>query len=42
MEWNGSVPRSWDGSDPVFGSEKNEELNGSILCSVGGIGNGTE
>jgi hypothetical protein len=42
MEWNGSVPRSRDGSDPVFGSEKNEERNGSILCSVGGIGSGTE
>jgi hypothetical protein len=30
MEWNGSVPRSRDGSDPVFGSEKNEERNDSI------------
>jgi hypothetical protein len=30
MEWNGSVPRSRDGSDPVFDSEKNEERNGFI------------
>jgi hypothetical protein len=22
MEWNGSVPRSWDDSNPMFGSEK--------------------
>jgi hypothetical protein len=29
MEWNGSVPRS-DDSNPVFGSEKNEERNGFI------------
>jgi hypothetical protein len=38
MECNGSVPRSRDGSDHVFGSERNEERNGSILCSVGGSG----
>jgi hypothetical protein len=30
-EWNGSIPRAWNGSDPVFGSEKFEERNGSIL-----------
>jgi hypothetical protein len=42
MEWNGSVPRSRDGFDPVFGSEKNEERNGSMLCSVGEIGSGTK
>jgi hypothetical protein len=40
MEWNGSVPRSRDGSDPVFGSEKNKERNGSI--PVFGFGMGWE
>ena len=34
---NGSIPRSRDGSDPVFGSEKSDERNGSVFCSVGGI-----
>jgi hypothetical protein len=29
-EWNVSIPRAWNGSDPVFGSEKFEERNGSI------------
>jgi hypothetical protein len=38
MEWNGSVPRSRDGSDPVFGSEKNEERNGSIPVLGFGMG----
>lgn len=42
MERSESIPRAWDGSDPVFGSKKNEERNGSILCSVGRIGTGTE
>jgi hypothetical protein len=37
-EWNGSVPRSRDGSDPVFGSEKNEERNGSIPVFGFGMG----
>jgi hypothetical protein len=30
MEWNGSIPMAWNGSDPVFGSEKFEEQNGFI------------
>ena len=34
-EWNHSIPRAWNGSDPVFGSENFEERNGSIFCSVG-------
>jgi hypothetical protein len=38
MEWNGSVPRSRDGSDPVFGSEKYEERNGSIPVFGFGMG----
>jgi hypothetical protein len=38
IEWNGSVPRSWNGSDHVFGSEKNEERNGSILVFGFGMG----
>jgi hypothetical protein len=38
MECHGSILRSWDGSDPVFGLEKMEERNGSIFCSVWGIG----
>lgn len=42
MERNGSIPRSRDGSNPVFGLEKIEERNGSIFCSVGGIRSGTE
>jgi hypothetical protein len=25
MEWNGSIPAVWNGSMPVFGSDKNEE-----------------
>jgi hypothetical protein len=33
-EWDGSIPRAWNGSDPVFGSEKFEEWDGSIFCSV--------
>jgi hypothetical protein len=37
-EWNGSVPRSRDGSDPVFGSEKFEERNGSIPVFDFGMG----
>jgi hypothetical protein len=37
-EQGGMERRSRDGSDTVFDSEKNEERNGSILCSVGGIG----
>ena len=37
MERNGSIPMSRDGSDPVFGSEKVEERNGSVFCSVCGI-----
>ena len=39
---NGSIPRSRDGSDPVFGSDKIEERNGSVFFSVGGIRSGTE
>jgi hypothetical protein len=38
IEWNGSVPRSRDGFDPVFGSEKNEERNGSIPVFGFGMG----
>jgi hypothetical protein len=34
MEWNGSILAVWNGSMPVFGLDKNEERNGSILCSV--------
>jgi hypothetical protein len=34
-EWDGSIPRARNGSDPVFGSEKFEEWDGSIFCSVG-------
>ena len=30
-ERNGSTPRSWDDSDPVFGSDKNEERDGSVF-----------
>lgn len=30
-ERNGSIPRSWDGFDPVFGSDKNEERDGSVF-----------
>jgi hypothetical protein len=37
-EWNGSIPRAWNGSDPVFGSEKFEERNGSILVFGFGMG----
>jgi hypothetical protein len=29
-EWNGSISKAWNGSDPVFGLEKFEERNGSI------------
>jgi hypothetical protein len=39
-EWNGSIPRAWNGSDPVFDSEKFEERNGSI--PVFGFGFGME
>jgi hypothetical protein len=35
MEWDGSIPRAWNGSDPVFGSGKFEEWDGSIFCLVG-------
>jgi hypothetical protein len=44
-EWNGMISFRGHGTVPtpyVFGSEKNEERNGFILCSVGGIGSGTE
>ena len=37
MEWNGSVPRSWNGSDPVFGSKNSRNGMvpfGSVFCSV--------
>jgi hypothetical protein len=34
MEWNGSILAVWNGSMSVFGLDKNEEQNGSILCSV--------
>jgi hypothetical protein len=37
-EWNGSIPRAWNGSDPVFGSEKFEERNGSIPVFGFGMG----
>jgi hypothetical protein len=39
-EWDGSIPRAWNGSDPVFGSEKFEEWDGSIFCSVESMRNG--
>jgi hypothetical protein len=42
MEWNGSIPAVWNGSMPVFGSDKNEEWNGSIFCSVLELHDGTE
>jgi hypothetical protein len=35
MEVNGSIPTSWNGSVPMSGSNKNEEHNGSVFCSVG-------
>jgi hypothetical protein len=38
MEWNGSVQEEWNGSIPAFGLDKKEERNGSVFCSVGGIG----
>jgi hypothetical protein len=31
-EWNGSIPLSWDDSDPVYGSEKSR--NGMIPFSI--------
>jgi hypothetical protein len=37
-ECNGSIPRAWNGSDPVFGSEKFEERNGSIPVFGFGMG----
>jgi hypothetical protein len=37
-EWDGSIPRAWNGSDPVFGSEKNEERNGFIPVFGFGMG----
>jgi hypothetical protein len=42
MERNGSIPTAWDGSDPVFGTEKIEEQNGSVFCSVQESHRGTE
>ena len=43
MEWNGSVLEEWNGSILAFGLDKKEERNGTVFCSVGGIGeqNGT-
>jgi hypothetical protein len=42
-KWNGSIPTSWDGFDPVFGSENVEERNGSFFLFGSGIAprNGT-
>jgi hypothetical protein len=42
MEWNGSIPAAWNGSMPMFGSDKNKKWNGSVFCSVLELHDGTE
>jgi hypothetical protein len=33
-EWNSFIMMLWDDSDPMFGSEKIKQHNGSIFCSI--------